>query len=111
MNKSTRETLYPGTRLSVHLTERGMTPDGGEPEQPNYTLIEALRTVRDEGYDSITAVERYDPDFSIDLSRARTEAEADALLERWHARRAAVLDETRAKLKRTWSDGRTRAGA
>ncbi|XYD11966.1 hypothetical protein R1A27_32955 (plasmid) [Methylobacterium sp. NMS12] len=45
---------------------------------------------------------RYDPDFSIDLSRCRIEA--DALLERWHARRVAVLDDTRATLKRLWRE-------
>ncbi|GJE79071.1 hypothetical protein [Methylorubrum thiocyanatum] len=106
MGKSTRETLYPGTRLSAKTDPRGVAVTDGHPGQPDYALIEALRAAREQGYDAITAIERYDPDFSVDLSRCRDEAEADWLLERWHARRSAVLDETRTTLKRIWADSR-----
>ncbi|KAF1856455.1 hypothetical protein Lal_00045306 [Lupinus albus] len=78
MGKSTRETLYPETRSSARLTARGVSPDGAEPSTPDYPMIEALRAAREQGYDALTAAERYDPDFSIDLSRCQTAKEADA---------------------------------
>ena len=111
MSKSTRETLYPGTRLSAKVPPRDNCPDSSEPEQPNYPLIEALRAAREQGYDAITAVERYNPDFSIDLSRCHIEAEAEALLERWYARRVAVLDDTRETLRRLWREHQEVASA
>lgn len=109
MSKTTRETLYPETRLSAHLTQRGAMP-GDEAEQPNHPLIEALRAVREQGYEAMTAAERYEPDFSIDLSRCRDAAEADALLERWRAHRTAILDDTRATLRRVWMERRGAEG-
>ncbi|MCJ2064261.1 hypothetical protein MKK63_16280 [Methylobacterium sp. J-088] len=104
MSKTTRETLYPSTRLSAKLSSRGVGDDGTVPNRSDRVLIEALRSAREEGYDAIMATERYDPDFSIDLSRARTEAEADVLLEHWHDRRCGVLATTRATLKRIWQE-------
>ena len=108
MTTSTRETLYPGVRLGVKVDQRGVGPDSAEPEQPDRGLIEALRLVREQGYDELTAVERYDPDFSIDLSRCHTTAEVDDLLDRWYTRRTQHLDGIRAALKRTWSEHKAR---
>lgn len=106
MGKSTRETLYPETRLSAPLTARGVGSDATEPPLPDYPMIEALRAAREHGYDAITAAERYDPDFSLDLSRCQTAKEADAMLERWYKHRAAILDETRASLREIWKTHR-----
>ncbi|RYE98902.1 MAG: hypothetical protein EOO77_36400 [Oxalobacteraceae bacterium] len=55
MNKSTRETLYPSTRLSAKIVQRGVGVNNDAAVSPDRALIEALRSAREEGYDAMSA--------------------------------------------------------
>ena len=67
--------------------------------------------MRDDGHEAITAIERYDADFSNDLSRCVSGKEAGALLDAWLEKRMTVLKRTRSELERTWQEGRASTGA
>lgn len=106
----TRRDLYPSTRLSAKISVHEHNPADAS-IKPNYALIEKLRSVRDDGYEAITAIERYDPDLSIDLSRCVSSKDVDALLDAWFEKRLTVLRNTRNELERTWRENRPSSDA
>lgn len=101
----TRNAPYPSMRLSAKISAHENQPADAS-TKPDYALIKTLRSVRDDGYEAITAIEHYDPDFSIDLSRCVSRKEADALLDTWLEKRMAVLKHTCSELERTWRESR-----
>lgn len=68
-----------------------------------YGLIETLRSIRAQGTVDMTAIDAYDPDFSVKLSACSKQSEAEQLLDDWLARRMSVLKHTRNSLLRSWS--------
>ena len=89
---------YPQGRASA------LPSYGKHSERQDYELVEHLRAVRVQGDESMTAIEQYDPDFSLKLAACREQPEAEALLEEWLQRRVAVLERTRTELKRVWQE-------
>ena len=92
--------------MTTHpLYEHGRTsalPGGDRPGRPDYDLVAHLRAVRTAGDEAMTAVEEYDPDFSLKLSNCRSLEAAEALLAEWLDRREAALRHTQAELHRVW---------
>lgn len=92
---------YPQGRASA------LPAFGTRAERQDYKLVEHLRAVRLQGDDAMTALEQYDPDFSLKLAACRETLEAEALLAEWLQRRINVLERTQAELKRAWGEART----
>ena len=88
--------LYPAGRASALCNPLKKAP------LPSPDLIDHLRAVRESGDRAMTAVEQYDPDFSLKLSACTDEAAAERLLEDWLARRFAVLKRTQSDLRKVW---------
>ena len=97
----TSRQLYPHGRLSAPM--RGAGEHAG---RPDYDLIARLRGVREQGDEAMTAVERYDPDFSVKLSACTDTSSAERMLAEWFARRADVLTRTQSQLRELWQSAR-----
>jgi len=80
------------------------TPDSNPPP-PDYALVRRLRAVRDEGQEAMSALEHYDPNFSLRLSECEDEAAAIGHLKDWLERRVTVLEQCRSRLEETWRSG------
>ena len=91
--------LYPRGRLSAPLARPGST------HEIRRDLIEALRAIRREGDDDVIGIDRYDPDFSVKLSACDNREQAQPLLDEWLRKRVSVLELTRNRLLRAWSQG------
>ena len=81
-------------------------PNSERPGRPEYDLIARLRAVRQQGDESMTAAEEFDPDFSIKLSNCATDEEAETLLTSWLEHRTGVLRQTQDALRETWRHAR-----
>lgn len=57
----------------------------------------------------MTALEEYDPDFSLTLSECHDKEEASRLLDSWFQRRTNVLRKTQARLEEAWQKAQERA--
>lgn len=101
----TTRPLYPSGRLSAPIRK-----PGEHAGPPDYDLIARLRTVREQGDDAMTAVEQYDPDFSVKLSACTEITSAEQMLDEWLSRRLDVLRRTQSQLRDLWQSTRQSAG-
>ena len=92
---------YPQGRLSAPIVDPALR-ETDHPQHTDYPLVHVLRTIREEGDSDLSAVEAYDPDFSVKLSSAATPDDATALLDHWLDRRLQVLKATQARLREAW---------
>ena len=95
----TTRPLYPHRRAST-------LPAGQQVGKPDYDLVAHLRTMRVNGDEAMTAVEQYDPHFSIKLSACMMADDAEALLAAWFERRVSVLLRTQEELRHAWQSAR-----
>lgn len=96
----TTHPLYPQGRASALPSA-----SGEHPAPTDYELVKRLRYVRADGDEAMTAVEEFDPDFSLKLSACGDPAAADALLADWLRHRTEVLERTQRRLRETWQHG------
>ena len=93
----TTHSLYRHGRVSA-------LPTGGQGGRADYQLVEKLRAIREQGDEAMTALEQYDPEFSLKLAACREPADAEALLADWLGRRTDALKRTEAELLRLWRE-------
>jgi hypothetical protein len=91
--------LYTNARASA-------LPNSDRPGRPEYDLIARLRAVRQQGDEAMTAVEEFDPDFSIKLSNCATDEAAEKLLADWLEHRTRVLRQVQDGLQQAWRHAR-----
>lgn len=103
---------YSKGRLSAPITASvGVDGAHHDVSRPSYDLIHTLRAIRREADDAMTAVEEYDPDFSVKLSACVDQAQATLLLDEWLSRRVSMLTAAQARLRQAWEHNLARQGA
>jgi hypothetical protein len=103
---------YPQGRLSS-LTRAPDRPEQlGASGGVDHELVNRLRQIRDDGEESMAAIEEYDPNVCLNLSLCGTPEEARAMLETWLSRRVEVLQRVQTELRKEWerSRGSNRSG-
>lgn len=89
--------VYP-SRLSAPVSG----PHGERPIVIDHKLISQLREARELGDNSMTAIEQWDPDFSVKLSACSKESDAQELLDKWLSLRLGVLKGVQQNLYQIW---------
>ena len=97
----TSRPLYPHGRASA------LAPSGTHSGKPDYDLVARLHSIRAGGDEAMTAVEQYDPNFSLKLVACKDAAEAGTLLAAWLQRRVDALTRTQPELRLACQHGHT----